>query len=150
MAEDTEWLTLADLVKMSGLSMFKVRTTIAALRSTGAIITREKPTDKRVLEINRDSLPTIQNALLNSPKDEQTAASQRPSMPPGFNLKRDDSRLISVQEAQERYDLDLDWINHNLSRVRFPGAKTFYVFLPELEFVVNQAEIIPPGKDVSE
>lgn len=54
-----EWYTLQELADMWKLTYAKVRAVAAALAMTKAIITREKPEDRRTLQVHRDSIALV-------------------------------------------------------------------------------------------
>jgi len=143
MPEQKEWYSQREIADKLGIPVRKLYGKVNALRTAGAIRWIEDPTDQRAILIHEDSIDLIAKAV-----QEGRAAMPptRPSAP--FDIKRGDSRLISVDDAAKRYDLDPEWIRNNLTRFKFPGvSNTSYVYIPELEYVIDQVEIIPPGQD---
>jgi hypothetical protein len=59
-----EWLTLQEIADEFSVPLYKVRNTISTLKAINSIATRDRPTDRRILEVHKDSLPTIKQALL--------------------------------------------------------------------------------------
>jgi DNA-binding IclR family transcriptional regulator len=59
-----EWLTLQEIAEEFNVPLYKVRNTIATLKAINTIATRDRPTDRRILEVHKDSLATIKQALL--------------------------------------------------------------------------------------
>lgn len=66
MAEDKDWLSLQEIADLLEVPLYRVRNTVATLKAVNSITTRDKPTDRRSLEVNKDSLPTLRQALLGA------------------------------------------------------------------------------------
>lgn len=66
MAEEKEWYTLQEIADSLGVLLYKVRYAVTSLRATGMITARDRPTDKRIIEVHRDSLGTLRQAILGA------------------------------------------------------------------------------------
>jgi DNA-binding FadR family transcriptional regulator len=59
---DQEWYTIQELADMFGVSYGKVRGAVSALALTGAITARDKPEDRRIVQVHKDSISKVRQA----------------------------------------------------------------------------------------
>ncbi|MBA2676832.1 MAG: hypothetical protein H0U76_00300 [Ktedonobacteraceae bacterium] len=139
--ENKEWYTQKEIAEQMEISVRKIYGKVSALRTSGVLKWKEDPSDQRAILIHRDSVETIVNAVKGNNASQQD---RRPSIPP--RIKRDDENVIPMSEAILKYEIDEEWVKKNLTRLAFgyPGNKTVYLYIPEIEYVLDQVEIIPP------
>lgn len=63
---DQEWYTIQELADQFNVSYQRVRNVVAALSSLGAITTRENPQDRRVIQINQNSIESVRKAVFGT------------------------------------------------------------------------------------
>lgn len=66
MPEVKEWYDMAELALAWGVPVARVRMAAAFLEPIKAIKTREKPGDRRVKQVHRDSVETLRTAVLGA------------------------------------------------------------------------------------
>lgn len=66
MLEEKEWYDQAELAEEWNINVARVRQTTATLDSIGAIETRDKPGDRRVKQISKNSVEKVRIATLGS------------------------------------------------------------------------------------
>ena len=141
MPENKEWYTQKEIADQLGIPVRSLYGKINTLRTAGVIQWKEDPNDQRAILVHRDSIPLIANTVKEGTANRQK---RRPSIPP--KIKQDDINIITLNEAISKYKLEEEWIKKNLTRLLFgyPGSKTVYLYLPEIEYLLDQVEIIPP------
>lgn len=141
MPEDKEWYTQKEVAAMLNIPVRRLYSKVNTLRNAGAIQWKENPDDQRAILIHKNSISVLTAAM----QERGTSAPlQRPVLP--YSIKRDDENLMVVEDAISKYDLDEEWVLKNLTRYRFGGHREYYVYIPELEYKLDEVEIIPPGQ----
>ena len=65
MAEQ-EWYTIQELADLLAISYSKVRNAVAILTNIKAITSRENPQDNRIVQVHKDSLEKVREAVFGS------------------------------------------------------------------------------------
>jgi hypothetical protein len=144
MAEDKEWYSLKEIAQMLDIPLRRLYGKVSVLRTAGTLDWKEDPEDQRAILINKSSLGLITTAV----QETKAKTTKKPTAP--FDIKRDDERLIIVSDAVEKYDVDEEWVKQHLTRIRFLSKKVTYIYIPELEYELDQVEFIPPGQEVGD
>jgi DNA-binding MarR family transcriptional regulator len=63
MLENKEWYDQQELADAWGVPVARVRSTTTALEAVGAIVTRDKPGDRRAKQIRKDSIENLKSAV---------------------------------------------------------------------------------------
>jgi hypothetical protein len=66
MADDKEWYDMAELAAEWEVPVARVRMATASLEAIKAIVTREKPGDRRVKQVQKQSIETLRIAVLGA------------------------------------------------------------------------------------
>ncbi|MBA3822638.1 MAG: hypothetical protein H0X24_01890 [Ktedonobacterales bacterium] len=61
--QNKEWYTIQELVELFGSTYAKVRSAVFNFKNTGDITARDNPRDARIVEIHRDSIQKIKQAV---------------------------------------------------------------------------------------
>lgn len=62
--QNKDWYSLQEVADLFGVPLYRVRAAVATLRATNAVVARDRPTDRRVLEVQKESIPVLRQALL--------------------------------------------------------------------------------------
>ena len=62
--EDKQWYDMTELASMWEVPVARVRLAAASLEAIKAIITRDKPGDRRIKQVKKDSIETLRVAVL--------------------------------------------------------------------------------------